>query len=144
MVSSPRVELSCSTVLGKAGLLMWDVEGNLLILARSPRQVTPAGRVVRHGADDGNRTRMASLEGWGSAIELHPRDAQAPGTTLAEQSGPLHLHREQRLGRDAPDPQETPRTSPLQTRSRFVADQHSAPTEFATIPGDSPYCGHFR
>jgi hypothetical protein len=25
------------------------------------------------GAGDGNRTRMASLEGWGSAIELHPR-----------------------------------------------------------------------
>jgi hypothetical protein len=25
-------------------------------------------------ADDGNRTRMTSLEGWGSTIELHPRD----------------------------------------------------------------------
>jgi hypothetical protein len=25
------------------------------------------------GADDGNRTRMTSLEGWGSTIELHPR-----------------------------------------------------------------------
>ena len=25
------------------------------------------------GAGDENRTRMASLEGWGSAIELHPR-----------------------------------------------------------------------
>jgi hypothetical protein len=24
------------------------------------------------GAGDGNRTRMASLEGWGSAIELRP------------------------------------------------------------------------
>ena len=24
-------------------------------------------------ADDGNRTRMTSLEGWGSTIELHPR-----------------------------------------------------------------------
>jgi hypothetical protein len=32
-----------------------------------------------HGAGDGNRTRMTSLEGWGSAIELHPRarDPQA-------------------------------------------------------------------
>ena len=27
-------------------------------------------------ADDGNRTRMTSLEGWGSAIELHPHDAR--------------------------------------------------------------------
>ncbi len=25
------------------------------------------------GAGDGNRTRMASLEGWGSTIELRPR-----------------------------------------------------------------------
>src|SRR5690242_14765697 len=25
------------------------------------------------GAGDGNRTRMTSLEGWGSAIELRPR-----------------------------------------------------------------------
>ena len=24
-----------------------------------------------YGADDGNRTRVASLEGWSSAIELH-------------------------------------------------------------------------
>jgi hypothetical protein len=30
-------------------------------------------------ADDGNRTRMTSLEGWGSAIELHPRDAPVDG-----------------------------------------------------------------
>src|ERR1700676_2859840 len=26
------------------------------------------------GAGDGNRTRMTSLEGWSSTIELHPRD----------------------------------------------------------------------
>ena len=30
----------------------------------------PAGE---WGAGDGNRTRMTSLEGWGSAIELHPQ-----------------------------------------------------------------------
>jgi hypothetical protein len=35
---------------------------------RSPR----AGG-VHERAGDGNRTRMTSLEGWGSAIELHPR-----------------------------------------------------------------------
>ena len=26
------------------------------------------------GAGDGNRTHVASLEGWSSTIELHPRD----------------------------------------------------------------------
>ena len=32
------------------------------------------------GAGDGNRTRMTSLEGWGSAIELRPRGGlAAPG-----------------------------------------------------------------
>jgi hypothetical protein len=29
------------------------------------------------GAGDGNRTRMTSLEGWGSAIELRPRGGLA-------------------------------------------------------------------
>ena len=36
------------------------------------------GQTTR-GAGDGNRTRMTSLEGWGSAIELRPR-APVPGT----------------------------------------------------------------
>ena len=38
---------------------------------------------VRERAGGGNRTRMTSLEGWGSTIELHPR--QAP--TLATHPG---------------------------------------------------------
>ena len=42
---------------------------------RSPRV---GGTYERAG--DGNRTRMTSLEGWGSAIELHPR---APQTVVA-------------------------------------------------------------
>ena len=29
-------------------------------------------------AGDGNRTRMTSLEGWGSAIELHPHAGYRP------------------------------------------------------------------
>jgi hypothetical protein len=29
------------------------------------------------GAGEGNRTLMTSLEGWGSAIELRPRDGRA-------------------------------------------------------------------
>src|SRR5580693_3917253 len=32
----------------------------------------PPDQLIK-GADDGNRTRMTSLEGWGSTIELHPR-----------------------------------------------------------------------
>jgi hypothetical protein len=28
------------------------------------------------GAGEGNRTPMTSLEGWGSAIELHPRGSR--------------------------------------------------------------------
>ena len=31
-----------------------------------------------HGAGDGNRTRMTSLEGWGSAIELRPHELPMP------------------------------------------------------------------
>jgi hypothetical protein len=30
--------------------------------------------VEKSGAGDGNRTRIASLEGWNSAIELRPQD----------------------------------------------------------------------
>ena len=32
-----------------------------------------SSRSVASGAGDGNRTRMTSLEGWGSTIELHPQ-----------------------------------------------------------------------
>ena len=39
-------------------------------------------------ADDGNRTRVASLEDWGSTIELHPRSvgesSSFPGGSPAE------------------------------------------------------------
>src|SRR5689334_17204200 len=31
------------------------------------------GRATQAGAGDGNRTRIASLEGWSSTTELHPR-----------------------------------------------------------------------
>ena len=30
------------------------------------------------GAGDGNRTHVTSLEGWGSTIELHPRNSEFP------------------------------------------------------------------
>ena len=37
--------------------------------------VPKGNRAIRltYGAGDGNRTRVISLEGWGSTIELHPR-----------------------------------------------------------------------
>ena len=38
--------------------------------SESPMRASP--EQVLGGAGDGNRTRMASLEGWGSTIELHP------------------------------------------------------------------------
>lgn len=34
------------------------------------------------GAGDGNRTRIASLEGWNSTIELHPRLISAMAEAL--------------------------------------------------------------
>ena len=39
------------------------------------RQLLYPAELLAHfyGAGDGNRTRTASLEGWNSAIELHPR-----------------------------------------------------------------------
>ncbi len=49
------------------------------------------------GAGDGNRTRITSLEGWGSTIELHPR-AWCPG----RRAGSLADRR--RTPRGAPDP----------------------------------------
>ena len=38
------------------------------------RQLLYPTELLAHiGAGDGNRTHATSLEGWGSAIELHPR-----------------------------------------------------------------------
>jgi hypothetical protein len=42
---------------------------------RETHQKAPLTCAGSMRADDGNRTRMTSLEGWGSTIELHPRDA---------------------------------------------------------------------
>ena len=37
------------------------------------------GSTGGRGAGDGNRTRTASLEGWSSTIELHPRGPAVTG-----------------------------------------------------------------
>ena len=47
--------------------------------ARQPRRLS-AQSITLHtkiGAGDGNRTHTTSLEGWGSTIELHPRNVTA-------------------------------------------------------------------
>ena len=41
---------------------------------------------LRAGAGDGNRTRIASLEGWSSTIELHPRAGRFTGRLPVAQS----------------------------------------------------------
>ena len=38
------------------------------------------------GAGDGNRTRMASLEGWSSTIELHPRVCNETSSSLEHEA----------------------------------------------------------
>ena len=43
-----------------------------LAVTKQPRQSVLA--VSLYGAGDGNRTRVISLEGWGSTIELRPQD----------------------------------------------------------------------
>jgi hypothetical protein len=57
--------------------------------------VCAAARIIPgFGAGDGNRTRVASLEGWSSTIELHP-----PGSApLHFRRGTLALASERRVG----------------------------------------------
>ena len=43
----------------------------------------PTELKVRFGAGDGNRTHVASLEGWNSTIELHPHSGAVDETGLA-------------------------------------------------------------
>ncbi|MDF2807294.1 MAG: hypothetical protein K0S43_2240 [Cellulosimicrobium sp.] len=50
-----------------------DGDGRLADPAGRPWGVRAVARQVRYGAGDGNRTRVASLEDWGSTIELRPR-----------------------------------------------------------------------
>ena len=61
---------------------------------RQSRRWSPAGDVHRtgphrFGAGDRDRTGMASLEGWGSTIELHPR---APPRCAGSCARPLECH----------------------------------------------------
>ena len=51
---------------------------DVLLLRRETGPPTRLGVPFRVGAGDRDRTGMASLEGWGSAIELHPRGREHP------------------------------------------------------------------
>ncbi len=71
------------------------------------------------GAGDGNRTRMTSLEGWGSAIELRPRDL--PGAVGAGRSSPVAYRflPPARTGRSRQARAGGPRLSPFPSRDRM-------------------------
>jgi hypothetical protein len=73
-------------------VLMWPVCGPRTVAAmRSAiRAATGCGSdlEVLGGAGDGNRTRMTSLEGWGSAIELRPRYGSRRRLQHTGRSGP--------------------------------------------------------
>ena len=124
-VSLARVGLKVSTALFTGCLLSWsgrvvlgcDVPsgrqdsnlrspapkaGALATTLRPAKRASRAGAPAADplGADDGNRTRVASLEDWGSTIELHPRARPA---LLAPESG---CHRA--TGARRPQPRRTP------------------------------------
>ena len=73
-----RVSLSCAArLLNISDCRTLDIEliQKSRILAVWCRKKTTATAVVKEisGAGDGNRTRVTSLEGWSSTIELHPQ-----------------------------------------------------------------------
>ena len=62
---------------------------------------------AKAGAGDGNRTHVASLEGWSSTIELHPRlpYSSGPGARAAGRPSsppPILVRMEERLVRFRP------------------------------------------
>lgn len=73
---------------GPASLSLSRIEDMLAPVARPAARKCLPNRMVS-GAGDGNRTRIASLEGWGSAIELHPRAPPAASPARNHMSRPL-------------------------------------------------------
>ena len=70
-----RVAFDCSS-LAKSRLLMARQKGLeplTYCLEGSCSIQLSYWRMFLHGAGDGNRTRVSSLEGWCSTIELHPQ-----------------------------------------------------------------------
>jgi hypothetical protein len=97
-------------------------------------------------ADDGNRTRMTSLEGWGSTIELHPRGLPAQaGTHVAYRLAPVS--RTPARGHLKAKPQPSSRTVPCSTpRSPAPRPRRHPRTPYGTpapvaqrAPPDDPW-----
>ena len=82
-----------------------------------PAKRAPDGAGGPLGADDGNRTRVASLEDWGSTIELHPRTAEA----CAQPDGGCHGATGVAIPpKPRPDPPTQQRSAPVQDHQRAV------------------------
>ena len=60
-----------------------SIPPTILINIRLPANI----QYVKFGAGDGNRTHATSLEGWGSTVELHPRNAPDKQSAYREQNG---------------------------------------------------------
>ena len=70
MRSEAEASLSRIMVVREGEAFFWaEKSGECLREMKKP----PEGGLMLHGAGDGNRTRVTSLEGWSSTIELHPR-----------------------------------------------------------------------
>jgi hypothetical protein len=78
VVRSGRQDSNLRSPAPKAGALATTLRPAKSVGPASPGARWSLGRSATDllGADDGNRTRVASLEDWGSTIELHPH---APG-----------------------------------------------------------------
>lgn len=72
-------------------------------------------RLLTNGADDGNRTRVASLEDWGSTIELHPHIRE--GTSIGYTDRPATSHPRRHDVPQVPEPAFQPPISTFRTMS---------------------------
>ena len=64
----------CSRIFSASHPAGFDSRRPARLLKRLWHQMEPKPLKLSYGAGDGNRTRVISLEGWGSTIELRPQD----------------------------------------------------------------------
>ena len=152
-----------------ASVGLWRARGTKWTQA----DVKPAGHFGElgwnSGAGDGNRNRMTSLEGWGSTIELRPRDGSRrrlsipvrPAARHPDRTCSPYLRRHAKSGQCPPGPRlPVPRGGPGEGRlrqagtgcgaawlARLLWEQEAASSNLA-IPTKSPAqgaalgCGH--